>query len=144
MLSVALPRWRLSPESWFPQNSMTYGGEPGSSKVRGVRSKADAPQLCGWVPRQWVAASSASRADPSSRKSCGEGAADMPCSAHSLSGLLQKSEFAHMAPRPTVEHRLSQLGAKAKLRAPTHRNRVGPERQPVLSSALPASGACSG
>lgn len=61
-----------------------------------------------------------------------------------VSGLLQKTEFAHVAPRPTVEHRLSQLGAKAKLRAPTHRNRVGPERQPVLSSALPASGACSG
>lgn len=40
-----------------------------------------------------------------------------------VSGLLQKTEFAHVAPRPTVEHRLSQLGAKAKLRAPTHRNR---------------------
>ena len=119
MPSAALPHWRLSPGSWFPQSSTTSGGEPGPREVRGIVSKAS------WAPRQRPGGSSVGRADPSSRESCGDRAADKPCSAQGLSSLLGKSGFAHKAPRPPVEHRQCQSGAGAKVRAQTPR--TGPQ-----------------
>lgn len=38
MPSVALPLWRLSPGSWFPQSSTTSGGEPAPQHQGGKRN----------------------------------------------------------------------------------------------------------
>lgn len=114
--------------SWFPQSSMTSGGEPGPREVRGIVSKA------GWAPRQRLAGSWAGAELTPFREPCGDETAGMPCLAQGLSfGWGEVWRYAHTALHPTVEYQQCH-SQKPMPRLGPRPTEIGPREQVGFSS----------